>query len=303
VASEIIHLLFLTVFLSVIPYPRRQLYEEGFVLLVVWVIASLFVITQFLKPSFDLLKVDIQSKLVSGIIAISTISPRIGQYVLSRGYGIWRIRRAFDSNVGDEMLRFRRDLRRMYVTNTEVTDGPPKKGELLAEIKRTHSRIRRRHAIGEVLVGVGVGIMALLVGRMSFLAGVSLMLSLYLLIFPLSMALRSVVVDTLAYPVEMVDVEDESIQYPPRTATLGFMQGWNRMLLTNEAIIHKLILVSFVKGEFVLGYERGEELIEEVLTGEIELEEAFDKLVNEELGEETLEARWTRRIIKKLFGV
>lgn len=301
-ASEIIHLLFLTVFLSVIPHPRRQLYEEGFVLLVVWVIAALFAIAQLLKPFFDLLKVDIQSKLVSGVIAISTISPRIGQYVLSRGFGIWRIRHAFYSNVGDEMLHFRRNLRRMYVTNTKVSDGTPEKGELLADVKRTHSRIRRRHAIGEILVGVGVGLIALLAGRISFLAGVGLMLSLYLLIFPLSMALRSVVVDTLAFPVEMVDVEDESIQYPPRTATLGFMKGWNKMLLTNETVIHKLILVSFVKGEFVLGYERGEQLIEEVLTSEMELEEAFDKLVNEELGEETLEARWIRWILKKFFS-
>lgn len=75
------------------------------------------------------------------------------------------------------------------------------------------------------------------------------------------------------------------------------------MLLTNETVIHKLILVSFVKGEFVLGYARGKQIVEEVLTEGMELEEAFDKLVNEELGEETPESRWVRRIIKKFFGV
>ncbi|WP_256545922.1 hypothetical protein [Halobellus inordinatus] len=302
-ASKVIHLLLPVLFLFLIPYPRRKICEVGFVILVAYGVAALFIVGQFLKPFFDLLKVDVQSKLVSGAIVISTVSPRVGKYILSREYGVWRIRHAFNSNIGEEMVRFRRDLRKMYVTNTEIAEGTLDKGELLADIKRTHSQIQRRHAVGEILVGVGVGIIALLVGQVSFLAGVGLMLSIYMLIFPLSMALRSVVVDTLAFSAEMVDVESESVQYPPQPATLGFMQGWNRMLLTNEAVIHKLILLSFTMGEFVLGYERGEQLIEEVLTGELELEEAFDKLVNEELGEETVESRWIRQMIEKFLGV
>ena len=303
VAKELGHLLLLTLFLSVTPYPRRQLYEESLVITATYGIAALIIIARVLHPVLNLLKIDTQSKAVSGAIALSTVAPRVGDYVLSHRIGIWRLKHAFDNNVGEEMIAFRRDLRRMYVMNSEVAEGSPGKGELLADIKRTHSKVRRRHAIGEVFIGVVVGVVALLVGQISFLGGVGLLLTLYLLIFPLSMALRSIVVDTLAYPVAMVDVENESIQRPPRTATLGFMQGWNRMLLKNEAIIHKLILVSFIKGEFVLGYERGEELIESVLTGELELEEAFDRLVHEELGEETFEGRWVRHLFKRFLGV
>ncbi|WP_157533018.1 hypothetical protein [Haloferax profundi] len=301
--SPVFDLFLFAVFISAIPHPRTRWYEEWLILTIVYSVGTILVIARFLKPVFDLLKVDIQSKVVSGGIILSTVAPRIGGYALSRGFGIGRIGYVFDRNIGDEMVRFRRDLRKMYVTNSEVAVASPQKAELLADIKRTHSKIRRRHAIGEILIGVGVGILALLVGSISFLAGVGLLLSLYLLMFPLSMALRRVVVDKLAYPVEMVDVEAEEIRYPPRIATLGFMQGWNRMLLQNEAVIHKLILVSFIKGEFILGYERGEELIERVLTGDVELEEAFDELVEEELGEDTTESRWFRRFVERFIGI
>lgn len=301
--SEIVNLLFLTAFLSFLPSPRLRLYEETIVLVTTHGIGALFVLAQVLEPVLSLLKIGFQSKLISWAIAISTVAPRMGKHVLSREVGVWRIRHVFDRRVGDEMLQFRRDLRQMYITNSEMSGRSPGKGSLLADIKRTHSTIQRQHTVGEILIGVLVGIAALIASRISLLAGVGLLLSLYLLIFPVSMALRSIIVDTLAFPVEMVDVEDEAIQYPPRAATLRFMQGWNRMLLQNEAIIHKLILLSFIKGEFVLGYERGEELIESVLTGELELEEAFDNLVAETLEEETTKARWTRRLVKRFLGV
>lgn len=57
VVSEIIPVLLLTVFLSAIPHPRRQLYEEGRVLLAIYGIATLFVIGRVLKPVLNLLKI------------------------------------------------------------------------------------------------------------------------------------------------------------------------------------------------------------------------------------------------------
>jgi hypothetical protein len=303
VESEIAHLLLFVGFLSLLPRPRLQLYRDAFFLVLTLLVSAAFRIGRILKPFFDALKVDTQTKAISGIIAVSTLAPRAGKYVLARRLGVSRIRESFDAKVGNEMMQFRRDLRRMYVRNAEVKKDSPDKGELLADIKRTQSKIQRRHTIGEVLIGVVVGVLAILVGTVSFLYGVALLLSLYLLIFPLSMLLRDVVVDMLAFSAEMVDVEAEEPLYPQRTAVLGFMQGWNRMLLRNERIVHKIILVSFARDEFILGYERGQELMEQVIAGEKELDEALDDLVYEELGEETFEGRWVRRVLNRWFGV
>jgi|GEM_PF-5799480 len=301
--SPLLNLLFLVIFLTLLPSPRWQLYEEVLILFVGYIVSTMFKIAQTLKPIFNLAKIDIQSKLMSGVIVLSTVAPKAGDYVLSREFGVSQIGHAFNQSVGNDMIAFRRNLRKIYVMNVDIPEDTPKKGELLAEIKQSHSQIRQRHAIGEILIGVGVGIISIVVGSFSIFFGFGLLLSLYLLIFPLSMALRSVIVDTLAYPVEMVDVEAEEVRRPPRSATLIFMKGWNQMLLRNEKMVHKLILVSFLRGEFVLGFERGEELIKQVLSGEKELENAFDDLVTEQLGEDTTESRWIRRIIKKFISI
>ncbi|WP_188423315.1 hypothetical protein [Haloferax sulfurifontis] len=239
------------------------------------------------------------------MIVISTFAPRVGDYVLTRGFGLSRIRRVFHSSVGDEMVGFRRDMRLKYVRGIEVSEEAPKKAELLSDIKRTRTEIRRRHTIGEILIGVSGSALALFVGSFTILGGLAILLSVYLLVFPISMFLRSVVVDTLAYSGELVDEDEEEILYLYNwpTATLGFQQGWNRMLLTNEAVIHKIILVSYLKGEFVFGYELGEELIEKVLTGEMELEEAFDELVYDHIGEDAPEAHIFRRVVKRFLGI
>jgi hypothetical protein len=191
----------------------------------------------------------------------------------------------------------------MYVDEATVEDETLNKPELLADIKRIHTQIRRRHTIGELLVGVVGSLAAILISRISLLTGLSLLLSVYLIVLPLSMMLRSIIVDTLAYTGELVDVQHEEIQRSSRPTSLIFERSWNRMLLENEPIIHKLILISFVKGEFVLGYELGEDLIKKVLTTEMTLEDAFDQLVYEQLGEETPEANIFRRFIRRIFGI
>jgi hypothetical protein len=303
VTTELANTLLLVVFLSLLPIPRFRLYIRAFVLAVGHFIGVLLFVGRWMRPLADLLKVDLQSKLLSGVIFISTSAPRIGDYILSHEFGFARIQRAFYERIGKDMRGFRRDMRRIYVDEFEVSDETPTKGELLADIKRTRTRIRRKHAVGQIVVGVCGSTLALLVGTISVLAGLAILLSVYLIVFPISMALRSVVVDTLAYSGELVNEDKEEITYHQRIATLGFKRGWNSMILDNEAIIHKLILVSFVKGELVLGYELGEEFIRKIIAGEMHMEEALDELVYDHLGEDTSEANLYRRALRWLFGV
>ncbi len=268
-----------------------------------WFVGIMLYIYYATKPLFDLFSVTARGRLLSGVILLSTLAPRIGEFALSHPLGVDRVQRWFDNDIAEDMTKMRRDLRRMYVENTDVKEDAPTKGELLADIKRTHSDLRRRHAIGEVLIGVGVGLIAIVISTVSVLASIGLLISVYSVVFTLSMLLRGFVVDTLAYSVEWVDEDAEMVRRPPRLATLGFMRGWNLMLLKNEANIHRLILLSLLRGEFVLGFELGEDLIEDVMKGEKEMDEAMDDLIEQEMGGSSMESRMMRSVIRRFFGV
>ena len=299
---EIVHILLLIVFASVLPYPRVRLYAEIFVVALEAFIMLLFWIVDIVRLLADVIKVDALTTVISVSTSVSTIAPRVGQYVLSRQLGVSRIKEYFDTVVGEEMIQFRRDLRNMSVEKLDPpTDVDPVK--LLAEIKRARSQIRRRHTIGEVLITIVMGIIAIAVSSISLLAGLSLLLSSYLIIFSLSMLLRTAIVDTLSYSVDMVDADAEKRVYRKEVRVLLFMKAWNQMLVRKERIIHKIILVSFARGEFILGYERGIELMEQVVTGDKDIDEALDELIETELGEETTETKWIRSIIKRWLGV
>ncbi|WP_434531163.1 hypothetical protein ACODNH_07020 [Haloarcula sp. NS06] len=111
------------------------------------------------------------------------------------------------------------------------------------------------------------------------------------------------VVGSLAYSVNMPDADSKPYPKNPKPSILVFMNHWNRMLLNEEQYIHKMILVSFIRGEFKEGSEMGIEVMNRVVSDELTLEEAYDEMVREELGEDALESRWLRRIMKRYFGM
>lgn len=290
-------------FLTLLPRPRVRLYERALIILIGSTLTVTILIAGFLKPIFPILKVDIQSKVISGMVMISTLAPRIGKWVHSGELGIVRLRRGFDEQVGDDMVKFRRSMRKMYVDNYPGEEDPPKKEYLLEDIRDIQVQIRNKHSTGEVLVGALGGTITLLISNYSILGGIAFLLSFFLIVFPISMFLRSVILDTLSYSGRLLSEDGEAIQRHQQRATLRFQQGWNRMLYTNEGIIHRIILVSFLKGEFALGYDLAEDLIEKVLTDDMDFGEAFDKLIHEHLGEDEPGVNYFRRLTKRLLGI
>jgi hypothetical protein len=303
--GRIIDILLLIAFLSFLPYTRYALYER-ILFLSLGYGAYLAVHTgRLLEPVVDLLKVDIQSKLVSGMIFLSTIAPRIGQFIVSHQFRLRQIRCIFNRRVGNEMVEFRQSLRLMFVREIDLEESVPRRAELLSDIKRTRSDIAKRHSIGEILIGVVGSTIALLISLTSVYGGIAVLVSVYVIILPLSMSLRSVVIDTLAFSGELVDAENEEILYKQswRVETLVFQQGWNRMLRSNEAVIHKIILVSFLRDEFVIGSDIAEDIIEEVIGGEIKPEEALNSTIDDFLGEKSAEASLFRWIFSRFIGL
>lgn len=300
--TELQQLAILAAFVSILPYPRTRFFSHISVQVLGTLFSVLVVVVTFLSPIASFIKVDMQSKLVSGAIALSTAAPRIGKRLLSTKIDTSDLEEALSRDVKANMLDFRFFILRKYAENHEL-HGRVDKGDLIVDINKSHSRIRRRHAVGEVVVAVLISSISIVVSMWSIFYGFAVLLSLFAIIFPLSMRLRTLVVDTLAFSGSMLDEDENLYHRPPRVARLKFMRSWNQMLLRNEGIIHKLIYVSFAKGEFPIGYERGEELIGEVLDGEKELDEALDEMVYEELGEDTVEAHWFRRFLERFLGV
>ncbi|RXK48032.1 hypothetical protein [Halorientalis pallida] len=301
--SVLIDLLMLVFFLTLLPKPRCRLYQQGIILGLTALVAAAFAVIPYIKPIVDLTKVSLQSTAVTWFIRISFLVPRVGERILSNDLGVERLRRAMRSSFENDMLEFRRKIRRLTVRQIEPDETTPQKEELLASIRQSRDRIRRRHTIGELIVGVSVGIIALFISILNVWAGIGFFIGIYTIFLPVSVYMRSMVVDSLAYSVNMPDADSKLHPRKPGMSTLVFMDQWNRMLMNEERHIHKMIVVSFIRGEFKEGTEMGIELLGRVVSGEMTLEGAFDEMVTEELGEDTMESRWIRRVMKQYFGI
>lgn len=266
---------------------------------------SLFVIVSgAVRPLVSAFKVDVLAKSLSGVMVVSTAVPRVGEYVLSRESGIGRFRGWFDEAIGSDMVQFRRDMRMMFVRHSSVGEDVREKPELVREIEATREQLRRRHDVGELLVSVVIALIALGVSFVSVPWAIVVFLGLYTLFLPLSVFMRNTVLDTLCYSGVPLEDEDEyESVLVRRRITLLFMMGWNRMLVRNEAVVHKLVFISAVRGEFVLGYEKGRELIEGVYKEDLTVEEAFDKLVEREMADYPKAAERVRGAVRRFVGV
>ena len=227
----------------------------------------------------------------------------MGEGILANDIGVERLRRPMRSSFANDMQEFLRQIRNLHVQQINPDETTPKKDQLLTSIRQSRDRIQRRHTIGELIVGVVVGMIALVISNLNFWAGIGFFIGIYSILLSISVYMRSMVVDSLAYSVNMPDADSKPYPKNPKLSILVFMNQWNRMLLNEEQYIHKMILVSFIRGEFKQGTEMGIELMDKVLSDELTFEEAYDELVEKELGEDTLESRWIRRVMKQYFGL
>ncbi|WP_367176652.1 hypothetical protein [Haloarcula rubripromontorii] len=298
-----ISLLLLIFTLTLLPTPQYRLYQQGIILGLTALVAALLAAIPYLKPIVNLTKVTLQSTAVTCFIRLSFLVPRVGESILSDDIGVKRLQQAMRSSFENDMLEFRRKIRELTVRQIEPDETTPQKDELLASIRQSRDRIRRRHTIGELIVGVAVGIIALSISALNVWAGIAIFIGIYSIFLPVSVYMRSMVVDSLAYSVNIPDADSKLHPRNPKTSILVFMDQWNQMLMNEEPYVHKMIVVSFIRGEFKEGTEMGIELLGRVVSSEMTLDEAFEEMVTEELGEDTMESRWIRRVMKRYFGI
>jgi hypothetical protein len=236
VTASISSLGVLALLFTLLPYPRFDLISRGIIILLDKLVSLIIVVSVFARPLLDALKVDVLAKSLSAIIVVSTLAPRTGEYIRTREYHTQRFRERFDDSIGDQMVEFRRDIRLMYVRNSEHDGDIPSKPELVADIKASRREIRRRHDIGELVVAIAIAFLALIVSGVSVLGGVGLLLGFYSLLLPLSMFMRNTVLDTLAYAGEPIGEGYEPVLTRNRRALI-FMRKWNQFLVHREGSV------------------------------------------------------------------
>lgn len=296
------NLLFFIVCLSVLVYPSGRFHRRGADQLLIRLFMAWYIVVGFVNSSISIAKIYAKTSILSGGVYISTIGPRTGTYILERDDLVADVQGSFNALYRDEMLEHRIEYRRMFVDHADLIGELPSHGEVVSDIVDARQTLERRYELGEVAIGIGGGILALLAGLYSPLTGFGVLISVYLVLFPISMLLRSAVVDALSFSGNPYDLEQEE-RRDYRVKILLFMKGWNEMLVRKQSVIHKLILASAVRGEFPEGYDLGQDIIDQAYAGEITVSEGIDDVVEKELGEETVESRWTRRLIKRFLGV
>ncbi|TKX64320.1 hypothetical protein [Halorubrum sp. GN12_10-3_MGM] len=300
--APVTNLLILLIFLSFLVYPSGRLHRSGIQQLLIRFFALLPLIVEFVQLLIDTTRTYTKTIILSGGVYISTIAPRIGAYILEKGNLVSYVQARFDSTYREEMLTQRLEYRKMFVRHGELADDLPDYAEIIKDAVEARKTVERRYSIGEVVIGVGGGVIALVVGFVSPLAGVALLITMYMTLFPISMLLRSIIVDTLCFSGNPYDIENEE-RGDYRYKTVVFMKGWNEMFVNRPSVMHKLILVSVVRGEFTEGHQLGQQLVEQAYAEDITVSEGLDEVVEEEFGEDTVESRWTRKLIERFIGV
>ncbi|WP_233547860.1 hypothetical protein, partial [Haloferax sp. Atlit-10N] len=135
-----------------------------------------------------------------------------------------------------------------------------------------------RYRTGEFIIAVGGGSVSVLASPLSFPIRVLPILSCYLVILPISMALRTATVDVLMYDREAAN----TVSGPE----LAFMRSWNKSIAENERMVAYHMLIGLAKGESELGYELGKQVIEDVAVNDQEFEDAMEDMVVEVLGDD-----------------
>lgn len=151
--------------------------------------------------------------------------------------------------------------------------------------------VNDRYRTGEFIIAVVGGVVSLLASPFSFSIRIIPILSFYLVLLPISMALRTATVDVLMFDREAVN----TVSGPE----LVFMKHWNKCIAEDEGMIAYHLLIGIAKGESEIGFELGKQVIEDVTVDDREFEDAMEDMVVTVLGEDALLPTWAKERLKK----
>lgn len=148
-----------------------------------------------------------------------------------------------------------------------------------------------RYRTGELIIAVVGGIVSLAASPLSLPYRALPILSFYLVLLPISMALRTATVDVLMYDREAVN----TVSAPK----LAFMRHWNKAIAEDDGTIAYHLFVGLAKGESEYGFELGKQVIEDVTVNEKEFEDAVENVITEAMGEDAKVPDWLKSRLRE----
>lgn len=107
-----------------------------------------------------------------------------------------------------------------------TTSGGRTRNELRTAIEFNHLKAKKKHEIGELVFSFWGGVVAVLIGLFNLWSSFSQVLSVYVLVITVSILVRILVIDILAF--NRTDAKDEI-----RKDDLELMLGWNKAILNS----------------------------------------------------------------------
>lgn len=148
-----------------------------------------------------------------------------------------------DSNLHERVNHFREDVLELIGNHHNASSGRSK-ASIETEIELLYQKAKMKHELGELFISFHGGILALLLGYFGYWEYLSYTLSFYILILIVSIVVRLVVIDMLAFS---RDLNDGYITLKEMELRLG----WQRVVLKRsrtQLMILFLAFLSLVRG-------------------------------------------------------
>lgn len=222
-----------------------------------WLLHRVFVLMVFL--------------LVSLLYILSLPVPMLGKLLLESESRDW----SPDFNIRNRVESFRGDMMEIMARKYSANSGRTRK-ELRTEIEFLYLKAKKKHEIGELAVSFWGGVAAVLIGLFNLWPAFSQVISVYVLVILVSILVRIVVLDLLAF--DRADAKSKM-----RKDELELMLGWNRAILNNiqsQLAILFLGLLGWVHGP---SYEVARSALEKHLMRDLNKKELMGEIVKEAL--------------------
>ncbi len=223
----------------------------------------------FFKWLFQRIFVLLTFFIVTLLYTLSLPVPLLGKALLESESRDWMP----DFDFRDRVESFRHDMMEIMVRKHSANTGRTRK-DLRAEVGFIYLKAKKKHEIGELVVSFWGGVVAVLIGLLNLWPSFSQILSVYVLAITVSILVRIVILDLLAF--DRADAKDAM-----RKGNLELMLGWNKAVLNSipsQLAILFLGLLGWVHGS---SYEVARNALETYVVQGLSKRELLEEIVKE----------------------
>lgn len=156
--------------------------------------------------------------------------------------------------VADRVETFREDIMEIMIQKHAPASGRDSR-DLKTEIEYRHAEAKKKHELGEIAFSFWGGIIVLILGASGYFEYVTYVLSVYLVVLTISILVRLVMIDLLAYN----NLSDEGYI---RKRELELRLGWQRAVLASTRSQLAILFLGCLGLFHSLSYEKAKDWLE-----------------------------------------